>query len=410
MPRFRALGCLVVLALSGATALHAQATRDTTGTRPPSPPAAQPAPAASPLNFSGVLFGSYNYQLPTTPAQLLGQLDNGFDVDRAYLTFRVPAGDRVSVRITTDVYQAGINSYTLRAKYAFLQYDAPKRQNGAQLVGRIGILQNVVIDHFENFWPRYLSQAAIERAGYFSSADAGIAGLLTLPSKLGEVYATVVNGTGYTVRERDRFKDFAGRLSLTPLANSNTLPPLLQSLTLTAWGYKGANASKFVDPAPNQLAPIGEALDRSRVGLFAGIRDPRLILALEYASRHDDGEVGSNTTVSPRAVNAATGLLTSGIGIVRPLAFRNSAGTSPFGVVTRYDYVKPTASQSGAFATQPPSASNAYHVLIAGVFFDLSQKAQLAFDYQESLASNNGLSAAPPAQSKTYFLHFVVNF
>ena len=411
MLRLRArVCCAVALALLNASALHAQATGGTSGTAPANPPATQPAPAPSPLNFSGVLFGSYNSQRPTTPAQLQGQVDNAFVIDRAYLTFRMPAGDRVGIRITTDVFQTGNDGYVVRAKYAYLQYDAPKKRNGAQLMGRLGILQNVVIDHFENFWPRYLSQSAIERAGYFSSADAGIAGQLTLPNKLGELYATIVNGPGYGARERDRFKDFAARLSLTPLASSATLPPLLQNLTFTAWGYKGATASRFVDVAAGQIAPIGDALDRSRMGLFAGVRDPRLTLGLEYATRHDESEIGLNTAASPRDVNGATGHLMSGIGIVRPFAFINTSGTAPFGIVTRYDYVKPTASQSGVFVGQPPASSNAYHVLIAGMFFDLSQKAQLALDYQESLASNNGVSLAPPAQTKTYFAHFVVNF
>jgi hypothetical protein len=49
-------------------------------------------------------------------------------------------------------------------------------------------------------------------------------------------------------------------------------------------------------------------------------------------------------------------------------------------------------------------------VLIAGLFYDLSSAAQVALDYQESLASNNGVSLAPPVQSKTYFAHFMVTF
>jgi hypothetical protein len=255
-----------------------------------------------------------------------------------------------------------------------------------------------------------LSQSAIERAGYFSSADVGIAGHLTLPNKLGEIYTTIVNGTAFSARERDRFKDYAARLSLTPLANNATLPPLLQNLTLTAWGYKGATASGFVAPLPGQVGAIGDALDRSRMGIFAGVRDPRLILGFEYAARHDESEIGLNTAASPRDVNGATGHLMSGIGIVRPLAFSNPSRTSRVGIVTRYDHVKPTASQSGVFLSTPPSSSNAYHVLIAGIFFDLTPKAQLALDYQESLASNNGLSLPPPAQTKTYYAHFNVNF
>ena len=337
---------LAFVALLVAAPLQAQSSTPSSGgmptdsassPKPPATPAPQPAPAAPTLNFSGVIFGSYNYQLPTTPTQLRNQTSNSFVVDRAYLTFRMAAGDRTSIRITTDVFQSTdstSNAYTVRAKYAFLQYEAPKMANGAQVTGRIGILHNVVIDHVENFWPRYLSQASTERAGFFSSADVGLAALVTLPNKWGEVYANVVNGPGYTARERDRFKDLAIRLTLTPLLNT-AASSLLQTFTITAWGYKGAAASGFVNGGTGQVGAVGEALDRSRAGVFVGIRDPRLVLGGELAQRHDGGETGLNTPVSPRGVTATTGRLLSGIAIVRPLAFANESGKSPFGLVGR---------------------------------------------------------------------------
>ena len=391
-----------------AAPLAAQTAPPGAGGTQPTQPATAPTTAPSPLNFSGVIFGSYNYQLPTTPAQLSGQISNSFIVDRAYLTFRMPAGDHVSIRITTDVYQTSDtpnNAYTIRAKYAFLQYDGSKFKNGAQVTGRLGILQNVIVDHEENFWPRYLSQVPTERTGFFASADAGLAGLVTLPNKMGEIYTTIVNGPGYTARERDRFKDFAARLTLTPLMSRTDL---LQTLTFTAWGYKGALASSFVNGGTGQIGAVGEALDRSRAGVLVGIHDPRLVLGGEFAARHDDSETGLNTAVAPRAVTEATGHLLSAFGQIRPMAFADPKGKSPWGLVARYDHVTPTASTTG-FATAP-SSSNAYHVLIGGLFWDLSQKAQLALDYQESLATANGVSNAPPTQSKAYFAHFVVNF
>jgi hypothetical protein len=354
-----------------------------------------------------VIFGSYNYQLPTTPAQLSGQTNNQFILDRAYLTFRMPAGDRTSIRVTTDVYQTTEgtpNAYTIRAKYAYLQYDAPKSASGTQLMGRVGILQNVAIDHLESFWPRYISQTAVERAGFFASADVGVAGQLTLPGKLGEVYATIVNGPGYTSREKDRFKDFAIRLSLTPLAN-DAVHPLLQTFTLTGWGYKGATASNYVNGGviPN----VGAALDRSRAGVFVGLRDPRLVLGAEYDRRHDDRDTASTTLA--RTVIGTTGSVVSGFTVVRPLAFVNASGKSSVGIVARYDRVTPFANTENSVAPAP-ATSNAYHNLIGGLFWDLSQKAQLALDYQESLASDNGVSSAPPAQSKGYYAHFSVSF
>ena len=100
---------LVLSALCIGTPLAAQNPTPPTGEPTSTPTAATPAPqpaATSPLNFSGVIFGSYNYQLSTTPAPLRNQTNNSFVVDRAYLTFRMAAGDRTSIRITTDVFQS----------------------------------------------------------------------------------------------------------------------------------------------------------------------------------------------------------------------------------------------------------------------------------------------------------------
>lgn len=373
------------------------------------PPAQAQTANATPLNFSGVLFGSYNYAVPVS-GTFNNQINNQFILDRAYLTFRMPAGDRTTIRVTTDIFQdAGTNAYTVRAKYAYLQYDGDKSSTGAQLSGRLGILQNVLIDHEENFWPRFLSTVPVERAGFFASADAGAAVTYTMPSKMGEIYGTITNGPGYTSRERDRFKDFALRLSLTPLATNKDVASLLQSLTLTGWGYKGATASSFVNGnAGLNITPVGEAMDRSRYGVLVGIRDPRLTLAAQFATRTDARDTASATL--SRTVITTKGNLWSVYGTVRPLALING-GKSPLGLVGRYDHVSPTANTDNAPAgAVVPPTDNSYHTIVGGLFWDLSQKAQLALDYQESLASNNNNSFAPPAPSKGYFAHFVVNF
>jgi hypothetical protein len=405
----------VLAALVVSSPLLAQnSTPGSGGTQPAQPapqPAQQPLPPATPgLNFSGVIFGSWNYQMLTTPNQLRNQNNNEFVVDRAYLTFRMPAGEHTSIRITTDVFRSSdstSNAYTIRAKYAFLQYESSKFSNGLVVAGKIGIIENVVIPYLENFWPRFLSQAASERSGYFASADVGLGSIVTFPNKRGEIYATIVNGPGYTTRERDRFKDFAIRFTYTPLMNEPA-GSLLQTFAVSAWGYKGALPSAFVNGGAGQVGAVGEALDRSRAGLFVGIRDPRLVLGGEWARRHDGGETGLNTLVSPRGTTTTTGNLLSGFTVVRPFAFTNVSHKSPLALVLRYDHVSPSVSSSG-FVT-PPATSNSYHLLVGGAIVDISPKAQLALDYQESLASDNGVSTAPPTQLKGYYAHFNVNF
>jgi hypothetical protein len=67
---------------------------------------AAPPPATPGLDFSGTIFGAYSYKTDSNAkAQLGGSNPNTFSVDRAYLTFRMPAGDNGAIRITTDIFQ-----------------------------------------------------------------------------------------------------------------------------------------------------------------------------------------------------------------------------------------------------------------------------------------------------------------
>lgn len=351
-----------------------------------------PSPAAAPqVAVSGILFGNYQYQTggPARDA-------NQFLLERAYLTARATLGQGVSARVTTDVFQSGDqNGWTIRLKYGYLQHDA--KAAGWAASTRAGMLHTVVVEHVESFWPRWLGNAATERHGYFSSADVGVAELVTLPAKLGEVYATVTNGVGYTRRETDRFKDAAVRLSLTPLAARTS--GLLATLTLTGWVYEGASASRFVTGGTGQVGPVGSGLQKDRWGLFAGVRDPRLVLGAEYAARTEEVEAGANTALSPRAVAEVEGHLRSVFAVVRPLAFANASGRSRLGLVGRWDDFRPGT--TGALA----NVGERVHYAIAGALFDVTPRLSVALDYQEQLARRDLV-----AEAKTWFAHFNLTF
>ena len=364
---------------------------------PVSPPdTAKPAAAATPaFNFSGVLYANFQYRGDKGPAKAT----NKFDLERAYFTFRMPAGDRASVRLTADVFQqttTGSDSFyrgwVIRAKYAYLQYDFLKGKNWNGLV-RGGLLHTILIEHVETFWPRWISITPVERAGFFSSADGGIASLVTLPNKWGEIYTTITNGPGYTSRETDRFKDYAARISLTPLSGSDL--NLLKTFTLTGWTYRGALASSFVAGGAGQIGPIGSSLPRNRSGIFVGLRDPRITIAGEYATRTDGSETGANTIVSPRAESDSTGRLISGYTILKPFAILNDKSTIPLGLVARWDRFKPNR-----------EAAPYSNVVIAGLIWDLNKRTSLSLDYQEQ-TPHGGPVVAP---TKTYFLHLVANY
>jgi hypothetical protein len=367
------------------------------GAQQPSGDTTKPAPAAVsvPVDFSGVLFANFQYRgdRGTSKSQ------NKFDLERAYLTFRMPVGDRASIRITADVFQqttppndAFYRGWVIRAKYAYLQYDLIKSASwNANIRG--GLVHNVVIDHIESFWPRWISQSPPERAGFFSSADAGVATLWTLPNKFGEFYATVLNGPGYTSRETDRFKDYAARLSITPLSASNNR--VIKTFALTGWTYVGAVASSFVAGGTGQIGPAGVSLPRTRSGVFAGVRDPHLSAGFEWDTRKDASETGANTVVSPRVEVDSTGRLIAGFATIKPFQLLNDKSTFPLGLVARWDRFKPNTATPGYINT-----------VIGGLTWDINKKSALALDYQEQTPHSGAVIAA----TRTYFLHLVANF
>ena len=391
MKRTTIIGFLA--ALAAPVVLAAQQPADTTRPAPPPPPAT--ATVSVPVDFSGVLLANFQYRSDKGPSKA----QNKFDLERAYLTFKMPAGDRASIRITADVFQqttgpndAFYKGWVIRAKYAYLQYDYLKSAgwNGAV---RGGLIHNVVIDHVESFWPRWISQTAIERSGFFSSADAGVGTVVTLPNKFGELYATIVNGPGYASRETDRFKDYAARVSLTPLSGSSN--KVIKTLALSGWTYVGAVGSQFAAGGAGQIGPVGSSLPRTRAGAFIGVRDPRFSAGAEWDTRKDARETGANTLVSPRVEVDSTGRLISGFAAIKPFQLVNDRSTLPLGLVARWDRFKPNTAAPGYVNT-----------VIGGLTWDLNKKSALSLDYQEQTPRNGAIAAV----TKTYFLHLVANF
>ena len=391
MKRTTIIGFLA--ALAAPVVLAAQQPADTTRPTPPPPPAT--GTVSVPVDFSGVLLANFQYRSDKGPSKA----QNKFDLERAYLTFKMPAGDRASIRITADVFQqttgpndAFYKGWVIRAKYAYLQYDYLKSAgwNGAV---RGGLIHNVVIDHVESFWPRWISQTAIERSGFFSSADAGVGTVVTLPNKFGELYATIVNGPGYASRETDRFKDYAARVSLTPLSGSSN--KVIKTLALSGWMYVGAVGSQFAAGGAGQIGPVGSSLPRTRAGVFLGVRDPRFSAGAEWDTRKDARETGANTLVSPRVEVDSTGRLISGFAAIKPFQLVNDRSTLPLGLVARWDRFKPNTATPGYVNT-----------VIGGLTWDLNKKSALSLDYQEQTPRNGAIAAV----TKTYFLHLVANF
>jgi hypothetical protein len=384
--RLRALSSLAVAALLSPSLLVSQ------GSQPSGPP----------LDFSGLIFGNYQWRTDAAAkAQTGGKSPNKFDLGRVYLNFRMPAGDKGSIRVTTDIFQqtgaaaAYYGGWTIRLKYGFFQYDFTRNLAGVQglaALARIGMVHNVVVEHIDSFWPRYLGVNAVETHGFFASADVGAASLVTLPKRRGEVYFTVMNGSNYTAAENDRFKDVAGRWSFTPFANDSGF---LRTLAITPWYSKGASASAFFNGGAGQVGPVTEGLQKDRRGLFAGVRERRITVGAEFSQRVEDVESGANTVASPRAVRNRTSDLVSGFALVRPLELMDAKKRSRFGLFGRldnFDFDDVTDASTG--------------LTWFGAFWDLNPRVTVTLDFQE-IRPKIGTVTVP---QKTLFMHWVANF
>jgi hypothetical protein len=358
-------------------------------------------PAAPQLDFSGVMFGNFQYRTDDRAKNF-----NKFDIDRVYLNFRVALNERTRIRATTDIYQqqnspqdAYYLGWAVRFKYAYASYDYYKSPS-FNATATLGMAQTLIIDYEEQYWPRWISQVAIERAGLMSSSDLGLVTSVSLPNSNGEVYATYMNGPGYTSREMDRFKDPALRVAITPFKRRKT--PILQNFAIAPWYYDGTVASRFVNGGPLQVGPVGSGLERDRWGVFVGVREPRLTLGAEYVGFRGQGESGNNTVASPRVVFDTTGRIYSAYVLAKPLVLVDTAWNK-LGVVARYDKVT-TNTTTGAW----------YHVFIGGLTYDVMRRLSVSANYQEQL-SNKGTVVGGVVQPatlplKTWFFQFQATY
>ena len=356
--------------------------------------------AQRPYDFSALLFG--NFQMRTDSAAKAGTGGkplSRFDVGRAYLTFRAKAGERASVRITTDVFQNTAGGYyggwAVRLKYGILQYDVSPNFagiDGLAAAARIGMLHTVAIEHVESFWPRWLGNSALETHGFFSSADAGAAAHFALPNRRGEAYLTITNGPGYTSAEVDRFKDVAARVSFTPFGSDSAW---YRTFTISPWYYLGYTASQFVAGGTPQVGAVSDGVQRDRRGIFLGLRDRRMTLGGEFSQRIEGIEGGQNTVANPRTVRTRTGNLISAFGTVRPLELIDRSKRSPLGLIGRYDRFKVDA-----------DADAQNEVAILGAIWDLNDRVSLALDHQAMKPTGGSTTPA----TRTFFLHWTASF
>ncbi len=352
--------------------------------------AQQPAQQYPTVSLSGIVFGHYLYRTDEA-----GDGINRFDIERAELSALGRLAERTRYRVSMDVVPppaavAGqaTTGWVIRARYAFVDHDLLRAARGVTLSGRIGMIHNVIIGTQEAFWPRWVHRSPVDRAGYFSSSDLGAGVQLTLPSRIGSAYATVMNGPGIGSPEVDRYKDVAARLTITPLA-SRVTP--LRSLAATLWFSNGAIGSRFATGGPGQEGPVDARHRRDRWGVHLGLDHPIVLAGTSWSTRTDDAELGANTAEDPRRVEERMTDLLSVHAHLRPARLVDADAQSSLGILSRWDR---------ASGFQPSD------FFLAGVSWDLAPRTAVAVLRQ----SQQPRDGSPIARIDAWLLQFTFGF
>ncbi len=271
-----------------------------------------PAPAAAPsasteapqepswtdkVKLSARAYLRYSYELGEEARNA-----NQFNVDRLYLQGEFFATERVRFQLTLDAgatrNATGNQVFFAETKSAFIEV---KDVLAKGLYLRAGILPLAWIPYEEELWGyRVQGPVPMDRWGYLTSSDVGLAFGGSLPSNHGSFQVNVTDGEGFRFIEPGKRKEVQARLSLNPLASLGGLPA---GLFIT--GY--ASYGRYDD------AGLG-ARDRSRLETEVGLKAPAVIVAVAYAvARDPNAKLASRYTVGPESLVRGQGLYAFGV-------------------------------------------------------------------------------------------------
>jgi hypothetical protein len=321
--------------------------------------------------FGGQIFANYSY----TSQGIEGKDYNRFDVERMYLTAKAQIFEQGKVQLTTDVFRnTASGSYysglAIRVKFAFFDY-APV--NGLSF--KLGMIPTIG-GFADGYWKyRGIASTSTDRFSFLATADIGLSVGYTLPEKLGEVTGFILNGSGYSSPEANRFKDVAFRANVTPFPED----PALKTLAIAGYVYKGANTSK------NAFA-----LKRDRIGAVISYSYSVASVGVEYNIRKD-APTNPDTVLSGNAISFF-GELKSPIEELKKLSF-----------VWRWDVFEPNVDKG----------NDSQRFGILGLVYKVHDRLTFAVDRQwmktesATMVRTDGIKIA---YDNRWFLHTIVNF
>lgn len=342
-----------------------------------SPPAAS-APAASSwtdkVKLSAKAYLRYSYELGQEAKN-----SNQFNIDRIYLQSEYFATDKVRFQLTLDSgvtrNASGNQVFLAETKSAFIEV---KDLVAKGLYLRAGILPLAWIPYEEELWGyRVQGPLPMDRWGYITSADIGLAVGGSLPSKYGSFQVNLTDGEGFRFSELGKRKEVQARLTVNPLAS---MGGLASGVFVTGYGSFG----EYDDTG---LA----ARAKSRVIGEVGFQSAPLTVAGAYAvARDSQPKVKGRYTVGDE--NLVTGHGLYGFAIVNVGELSHAPVMEGVDVVARYDHLEPDRVVE----------NDTLNLLIAGVGYRWNKNIRSIADYETVSygADVGGVGTHKPAEKR----------
>ncbi len=375
---------------------------------------------------------------------------SSFDITRTYLNFIFSPNDRITFRLTPNMYrQAGVaaadklgqvgaigstvdGNLSVRIKYAYLEigklFDSSPTFRGARL--RLGSQTNPLIDweealydyRFVNLVPwNYLSLSS-------THVGASLLGVVSSSGKQRLDYEVgVFNDANFHQFEQSSQKQAMARVSFYPLGATSR--------------FQGFGVTGFVDQGFTNVAPDIGAADVSRVAVLAHYTSAHNGASLAGEYDYGRNAFGTGNMFSGSAPQDLFGVGTTPFANMTKLAQAILGGTasrqrgfdafghvnvpnSKLAVFGMYEFFQPNTN-----VTMNPLD---FHRLVAGVAYRYSPRLRFAIDSQNVLyryaqfvfpsaalgglspslaaANPNGIPNAVPADTKAIFFNFEFTF
>jgi hypothetical protein len=217
---------------------------------------------------------------------------------------------------------------------------------------RAGMIGTPWIPTVEKVWGyRFVKPTLTDAEKLFSSADMGAAVIIKLPQGYGEAMLAVLNGTGYSKPEDNKYKDIVPRIILTPFPND----AILKGLGVSGYYYLGKTASG------------DESLDRNRVGGMVNFGYDFVNIGVEFDISKDQSLDKNNAKLDTNG----SGL--SAFGEVKFTKFL-PAPLNNLGLLARFDSWDPNTDKE----------NDAHSVILAGLTYAVAKNVRAVLDLQQT--------------------------